>query len=155
VSDLFSKHAVHPPQDLSNQATDAITAGELDRAEKLLWKSLKAEQAAENLAGQSSDWGNLGLVYGMKGRLQQAIEYLWKANSLHTQLGDDRLAGLDLIHLSECYSLQEEFCTAKRCLAEAIVHFSRARAENLLEQAYQLLSCHNLPKNRSGHSFQN
>src|SRR5258708_3401987 len=81
-SDLLSEN-------LTNRANDAILAGDYRLAQRLLKSALVVDIQAENLAYEAIDWGSLGIVSYLTGRLDQARREFIRARQIHARLGDD------------------------------------------------------------------
>lgn len=110
---------------LGNLACDAMLAGKFPIAESLLWKSLLAELAAGNDAGAAADWANLGLLAGLLGELDEAMERLWEALKLHRRLKDAFHTGLDLWHLAQIFEIERNWSRASKLYQKAAIQFTR------------------------------
>ncbi len=121
--------------DLSSRACDAINDGDLPLAEALLRRALAIEEDRGNVAGQAADWGNLAIVCGLRGRLEQSFECLWQAFRLHRQIHDFRGAGSDLLNLAEMYRQEGDWDNAAHAARSAIEQFRRAGAPKMLARA--------------------
>ena len=120
---------------LSSRAADALVAGELDLAEDLFVRSLSLEIEAGSLAGQAADWGNLGLVAGLRGETEQAGRFLIRSLRLHRRIGDLQGAGRDLLNLAHFAQQLGHRRSAIRCLKRAVCCFERARSPRFVERA--------------------
>ena len=121
--------------DLTNRANDAILAGDYSLSERLLRQSLSLEIAANSLAGQAADWGNLGIVAGLSGNNAAGIRGIWRAYRLHLQLGDECGAGHDLMHLADLFCNVGRRKAAISCLRRAVRRFDRALAFKSADEA--------------------
>jgi len=110
--------------DLTGRANDAITQQDYQLAEQLLNISLSREILYGSLDDQAADWGNLGIVHGLRGNHLQAISYLWKAYLLHKKTSNLTEMGQDLKHLAELFWVLGRSRRAIRCLTRSIICFS-------------------------------
>src|SRR5258708_1418756 len=83
---------------LTNRANDAILSGDFTLAERLLGSALTCDRLSHNLSEEADDWGNLGIVAALTGRMALARWRFAHAYQLHTRLGDERGMGCDLGH---------------------------------------------------------
>jgi tetratricopeptide (TPR) repeat protein len=127
---------------LSNLASDALLAGRINLARKLLRRSLTLETARGSLAGQAADWGSLGLVALFEGRHKAAVACLLRAYLRHRQLRDAFGMGCDLLNLAEAARRLGRAGSSTRFLERALAQFESAHAARqtkkvrlLLEQA--------------------
>lgn len=119
--------------DLTNRANDAILAGDLPLAEKLLESALKCDARAANLADEAVDWGNLGIVAALAGDFDKARCRFERAFWIHRNLRDDRGLGCDLRHLGELSAATGDWKSAHGLLERSIFHFERAGSRALAE----------------------
>ncbi|MFK7777755.1 MAG: hypothetical protein QM501_06485 [Gimesia sp.] len=110
--------------DLTGRANDAIIQKDYQLAEQLLNISLSREILYGGLDDQAADWGNLGIVHGLKGNHTRAIRCLWKAYLLHKKTNNLSEMGQDLCHLAEIFWTLGRSRRAIRCLTRSIVCFS-------------------------------
>lgn len=119
--------------DLTGRANDAILQKDYSLAEQLLNISLSREILYGDLDSQAADWGNLGIVQGLKGNHLRAVSCFRKAYQLHKQTKNISLMGQDLVHLGELFWIVGRFCRATRCLDRSLECFSRSH-HSILEQ---------------------
>lgn len=126
--------------DLGNHANDAILAGDLPGAERLLRLSLRWETAHGSTAGAAADWGNLGVVALLRGHHRRAVHSLRQALRLHRQLGDDRGIGCDLLHLGLLCDSIDRRRAAVRLLTRAKHYLQESGATHLAKKASAVLA---------------
>lgn len=112
--------------DLTGRANDAIIQQDYQLAEQLLNISLSREILYGSLDDQAADWGNLGIIRGLRGFHKQAISYLWKAYLLHKKTNNLAAMGQDLSHLAELFWILGRSHRAIRCLTRSVICFSRS-----------------------------
>lgn len=110
--------------DLTGRANDAIIQQDYELAEQLLNIALSREILYGSLDDQATDWGNLGIVHGLKGNHSRAISCLWKAYLLHKKTSNLSDMGRDLTHLAELFWLLGRSRRAMRCLTRSVICFS-------------------------------
>jgi len=110
--------------DLTGRANDAILQQDYQLAEQLLNISLSREILYGSLDDQATDWGNLGILHGLKGNHTRAISCLWKAYLLHKKTNNLSEMGQDLTHLAELFWVLGRSRRAMRCLTRSVVCFS-------------------------------
>ncbi len=125
---------------LANLAITAIHAGRYDQAEKCLRRSLSLEIRNGPLANQAADWGNLGIVLGLKGELAAAVRCLWQAYQLHLDVKDVGDAGTDMMNLAEIFDCLGRHLLLKLCLKRAIRCFEESHFEEQAAQARRRLA---------------
>lgn len=125
--------------DLGNRANDALLAGDLSLAERLLRVSLRWEMTHGTAEGQAADWGSLGIVALLRGEARQALRCFGAALRLHRALADHRGIGSDLLHLGELCVTLGRWKSALRLLARARRHFQRAGTRDLAAKATRSL----------------
>lgn len=128
-----------PGTDLTNRANDAILAGDLRLAEKLLESALNCDARAENLADEAADWGNLGIVAALTGDIDKARYRFERAFWIHRNLGDDRGLGCDLRHLGELSVAAGDWKSAHGLLERSVFHFERGGSRALADAARRAL----------------
>ncbi|NOX54398.1 MAG: tetratricopeptide repeat protein [Planctomycetes bacterium] len=126
--------------DLAGRACDAILAGDYELAEQLLYRSLLLETLAGRLEGQAADWGNLGVLYRLIGQKESAERCFRRAYRLHRRLGDNRGAGLDLMHLGLLAAESGAIGRAIARLRASVRRLRRAGADRLAEEARGFLT---------------
>ena len=131
-SDLLSHN-------LTNLANDAILAGDYRLAERLLRSALDIDVRAGNSADEAADWGGLGIVSYLTGRLGQARRNFAMARQIHERLGDDRGLGCDLGHLGQLSLAEEDWPAARSFIEQSLCHFERAGCRRLAQQARRTL----------------
>ena len=114
------------PYQLAELAITAIQAECYDQAEQLLIRSLSLEISNGPSSNQAADWGNLGLVLGLKGRMNAAIRCLWRAYQLHLHGHDFAASATDLFNLAELFDCVEDRQLVRLCLAGAARHLEQA-----------------------------
>ncbi|QDT91401.1 tetratricopeptide repeat protein [Gimesia algae] len=119
--------------DLTGRANDAILQEDYSLAEQLLNISLSREILYGDPDSQAADWGNLGIVQGLKGNHLRAVSCFRKAYQLHKQTNNIASMGQDLVHLGELFWIVGRFCRATRCLNRSLACFSRSH-RSMLEQ---------------------
>lgn len=119
--------------DLTNRANDAVLAGDLRLAEKLLESALKCDVHAANLSDEAVDWGNLGIVAALAGEFDKARLRFEKAFWIHRKLRDDRGLGYDLRHLGELSAATGDWKSAHGLLERSVFHFERAGSRALAD----------------------
>lgn len=124
----------------SNRANDAILAGDLQLAERLLIASVRWERRFGTSSGEAADWGSLGIVAAMKGYPLTAARHFWRAYRLHRQANDHRGMGSDLMHLGQLYADAGRCRIAVRLLERAIRHFRRAGNNPLAAKAFSAMN---------------
>ncbi|MFH1302611.1 MAG: hypothetical protein ABIK07_16235 [Planctomycetota bacterium] len=112
--------------DLTGRANDAIIQQDYQLAEQLLNISLTREILYGCFDDQAADWGNLGIIQGLKGNHARAISYLWKAYLLHKKTINLPAMGQDLKHLAELFWVSGRSHRAIRCLTRSMSCFSRS-----------------------------
>lgn len=122
--------------DLTGRANDAIIQQDFQLAEQLLNISLTREILYGNFDAQAADWGNLGIIQGLKGNLMRAISYLWKAYLLHKKTGNQSGMAQDLVHLGELFWLLDRSKRAIRCLTRSITLFSLSHRSTEEQKIY-------------------
>ncbi len=123
--------------DLTGCGCDAFLKQDFELAESLWRRALAIEEWRGSWEGQATDSGNLGLLAGMQGRLNDGIRWLKQSLRLHRLMLDACGEGTDLMNLAELRRLQGKFPRAIRLLQKAIPCFERADAlplRNLAEQ---------------------
>ncbi len=125
---------------LANLTIAAIHAGRYDQAEQFLRRSLSLEIRNGPLANQAADWGNLGIVLGLKGELRAAVRCLWQAYQLHLRVKDVGGAGTDLMNLAEIFDCVGRPLLFKLCLKRAIRCFEESDFEEQAAQARRRLA---------------
>ena len=124
---------------LTNLANDAILAGDYRLAERLLRSALDIDVRAGNFADEAADWGSLGIVSLLTGRLGQARRDFTMAKRIHERLGDDRGLGCDLGHLGQLSLADEDWPAARSLIEQSLFHFERAGCRQLAQQARRTL----------------
>ncbi|WP_417386111.1 hypothetical protein [Gimesia sp.] len=119
--------------DLTGRANDAILQEDYSLAEQLLNISLSREILYGDPESQAADWGNLGIVQGLKGNHQRAVFCFRKAYQLHKQTDNQPLMGQDLVHLGELFWTAGRFRSATRCLNRSLKCFSRSQHSTLAQ----------------------
>lgn len=122
-------------QNLTNLANDAILAGDYRLAERLLRSALNVDIRTGSSADEAADWGGLGIVAFLTGRLGQARRAFTKARQIHERLGDDRGLGCDLKHLGQISLAQEDLPSARRFFERSMLHFECAGCGNDVQRA--------------------
>lgn len=112
--------------DLTGRANDAIIQQDYPLAEQLLNISLTREILYGSSDNQAADWGNLGIIQGLKGNHARAISYLRKAYLLHKQTSNLPAMGQDLKHLAELFWVSGRSRRAIRCLTRSMSCFSHS-----------------------------
>jgi len=125
--------------DFGNRANDAILAGDLAYAERLLRLSLRWELKNGTKAGAADDWGNLGVIALLRGHSRRALYCLHRALRLHRSLGDHRGIGCDLLHLGLLCDMLQRRRAAIRFLRRAEHHLQQSGTTHLLEKATRIL----------------
>jgi tetratricopeptide (TPR) repeat protein len=77
--------------------------GELDKAERIIHKSLDINESLGRSEGMASDYGNLGLVYETRGELDKAEEMFDKVKEIHEKRSDREGLAKDYGHLGLVY----------------------------------------------------
>ena len=121
--------------DLTNRALDAMATREYEFAENLLLRSLMIEHNVGSLGGQAADYGNLGVLAGLRGDLHVGVRFLARAYALHRTLGDEFGAGSDLLNLAEFFVSLGRLSLAARCLDRAVGNFQRSNSGRSLKTA--------------------
>jgi tetratricopeptide (TPR) repeat protein len=136
--------------DLTGRANDAIIQQDYQLAEQLLNISLSREILYGSLDDQAADWGNLGIVHGLRGNHLRAISYLWKAYLLHKQTSNTSAMGHDLIHLAELFSVVGRSRRTIRCLTRSVICFSLSghstEEQKACSRLYELRRLHSVRK---------
>lgn len=117
--------------DLTGRANDALLQEDYSLAEQLLNISLSREILYGDPDSQAADWGNLGIVQGLKGNHLRAVSCLRKAYQLHKQTDNIPLMGQDLVHLGELFWIAGRYRRATRCLNRSLAYFSRSHHSTL------------------------
>jgi hypothetical protein len=125
------------PEELSADAADRLSRGDLDGAEMRFAISLDAERRRGDIAGEASDWGNLFLVSLLRMDWRSAMFRWHRAWRLHQQMDDQRAVGVDLLNLAELALRLRKPRSARRLLDRAAIAFSFADAPALLDRALQ------------------
>lgn len=125
--------------DLGNLANDAILAGNLQLAERLLNVSLADDIRRGDLADAAADFGNLGIVSALAGRFEHAQNHFQRALQLHTHLGDDRGQGCDLGHLAELAIVLSDWSAAQEFATRSLFHLERGGCHDLTRRASRTL----------------
>ncbi|MCH9655196.1 MAG: hypothetical protein K0U86_20710 [Planctomycetes bacterium] len=125
--------------DLTGRANDAILQQDYQLAEQLLNISLSREILYGSLDAQAADWGNLGIIQGLKGNHLKAVSYLWKAYLLHKKTANLPEIGQDLKHLAELFWVLGRSRRAIRCLTRSIIFFSLSNHSAEEQKAYSRL----------------
>jgi len=126
-------------QNLTNLANDAILAGDYRLAERLLRSALDVDVRSGNPADEAADWGGLGIVSYLTGRLGHARREFAMARQLHERLGDDRGLGHDLGHLGQISLAEEDWPTARNFMERSLHHFLCAGCRTEAQRARQSL----------------
>lgn len=137
---LSDKRECEAGCDLGNHASDAILAGDLPAAERLLRLSLRWETAHGSTAGAAADWGNLGVVALLRGHHRRAMHSLRQALRLHRQLKDERGIGCDLLHLGLLCDSLDRRRAAVRLLTRAKHYLQESGATHLAKKAAEVLA---------------
>jgi tetratricopeptide (TPR) repeat protein len=124
---------------LTNLANDAILAGNYHLAQRLLRSALDIDVRAGNFADEAADWGNLGIISYLTGRIDQARRDFTMARRLHQRLGDDRGLGCDLGHLGQLSLADGDLPGAREFIEQSLAHFERAGCRPLAQQARRTL----------------
>ncbi len=112
--------------DLTGRANDAIIQQDYQLAEQLLNISLSREILYGSSDAQAADWGNLGIIQGLKGNHARGVSYLRKAYLLHKQTNNLSAMGQDLKHLAELFWVSGRSRRAIHCLTRSMSYFSRS-----------------------------
>ncbi len=126
-------------QNLSNLANDAILAGDYRSAERLLISALDLDARNASAADEAADWGGLGIVYLLTGRVARARHAFFSACDIHERLGDDRGLGCDLGHLGQISMADEDWQAARSFFERSMRHFERAGCAQEVEQTRRTL----------------
>jgi len=136
----FDDSITNPPAtDLGNLANDAILAGNLHFAERLLNVALADDLRRGDLADAAADFGNLGIVAALAGRFEQAQNHFQWALQLHSHLGDDRGQGCDLGHLAEMAMVVTDWSAAREFMTRSVFHLKRGGCHDLARRACRSL----------------
>jgi tetratricopeptide (TPR) repeat protein len=125
---------------IGNAAVDAILTGDYKTAESLLWHSLLREMAYGSGINEAADWGNLGVLAGLRGELDEAVSHLRHALRLHRILEDDGGVGRDLLHLGALLAKRRRGRLAELTLRLACKRLNQAGELQLALMAANALS---------------
>ena len=132
--------ATLPPQDLGGLALDALERGELELAEDLLRRSLRIEVTRGDAVAQAADWGNLGVVFWIRGDRAAATDCFAMALDLHRSAGHVRGIGADLMNLSQVRADAGGWREAAGLLEQALRQLGANASPLLTSRAEALLA---------------
>lgn len=115
--------------DLTNRALDAMSCRDYDLAENLLLRSLRLERERGSRDGEAADYGNLGVLAGLRGDLLVGIRFLARAYTLHRELNDEQGSGSDMLNVAEFFLTLGRLSLAARCFQRANRHFLKCGAK--------------------------
>lgn len=142
---VLAIHGAADAGDMLDWGSDALLAGKVSLAEKLVDNALDLVEGAADISTQADAWGLLGVIAARQAKLRLAVRLLIRAARGHQIDGDDRGLGVDFQNLAEVFGLMDRwewqrmsFQAAETCFTRAGMPVSTLRVQRRLRDSNRL-----------------
>lgn len=137
--------------ELLDWSSDALLAGNLRLADKLVCNALSLAEDSVDIRQQADAWGLRGIIAARQANPRMAVRLLIRAARGHHIIGDDRGLGFDFQNLAEVFGLMDRFAwqqfsfkAAETCFVRAGMPVSTQRVAHRLREEERLATYRNL-----------
>ena len=108
--------------------------------------SLKLNEEIGNKKGMANQYGNMGIVYSIIGKLDQALEMIGKSFEINKELDRKRGMAMDYYNMGSLCKASGDLVNTKEYWINSLNLFSEIRAETEIKKIESLLRDLNEPK---------